>query len=181
MGSVVERSQDAVVVVDHNRRYVDANHEACRLFGVPREALVGQRIDDLTEPEARDAIDKLWGRFIEEGVELTPFELGLPAGERAHLEYRATANLVPGSRITIRLREAELGSDPEQRVEPLTPREREVLQMIALGAGTREIGARLLMAPDTARTHAQNAMRKLGARNRAHAVALAVKRDLIEI
>ena len=51
-----------------------------------------------------------------------------------------------------------------------TMREREVLALIAEGLDTAEIGERLFLAPDTIKTHVARILRKLGARNRAHAV-----------
>jgi DNA-binding CsgD family transcriptional regulator len=61
----------------------------------------------------------------------------------------------------------------------LTKREAEVIGLVALGANTKEIAERLTITQETARSHTKNAMRKLGARSRAHAVALAVaKGDL---
>lgn len=51
-----------------------------------------------------------------------------------------------------------------------TLREREVLELVAQGLDTAEIGERLFLAPDTIKTHVARILRKLGARNRAHAV-----------
>ena len=53
----------------------------------------------------------------------------------------------------------------------LTPREKEVLAMIAAGAHDREIAAGLLVAETTIKTHVQHVLRKLHARNRAEAAA----------
>jgi DNA-binding CsgD family transcriptional regulator len=44
----------------------------------------------------------------------------------------------------------------------------------------RDIGERLSIAPDTARMHIRNAMRKLEADTRTHAVALALRQALID-
>jgi two-component system response regulator DesR len=63
--------------------------------------------------------------------------------------------------------------------KPLSPREREVLRLLADGAAYAEIGATLYLSPDTVRAHAQRAMTKLGARTRTQAVALALRDALI--
>lgn len=63
----------------------------------------------------------------------------------------------------------------------LAPREREVLALIAAGLATADIAAHLQVGEQTVRTHVERARRKLGARNRAHAVALAVERGLISV
>jgi PAS domain S-box-containing protein len=57
----------------------------------------------------------------------------------------------------------------------LTPRELEVLRLIAGGANTRAIAARLAVSPATVRNHAQNLLGKLGVHSRLEAVAYAVR------
>ncbi len=67
----------------------------------------------------------------------------------------------------------------DAEVQQLTTREREVLRLLAAGHTTKEIARELTIAPDTARTHIQNAMRRLGAETRAQAIAIALRRGLI--
>jgi two-component system nitrate/nitrite response regulator NarL len=61
----------------------------------------------------------------------------------------------------------------------LSPREREVLRMLAEGGSYAEIGSTLFLSPDTVRAHAQRAMTKLGARTRTQAVAVAMREAMI--
>jgi LuxR family quorum sensing-dependent transcriptional regulator len=68
-----------------------------------------------------------------------------------------------------------------KRAAALTPREREVLKWIARGMSAWEIGETLNIGNRTVEGHAQMAFRKLGAANRAHAVAIAVRDRLIDI
>lgn len=67
-----------------------------------------------------------------------------------------------------------------QQLSMLTQREREVLRLLADGLRNEEIGRRLHIASETARAHIRNAMRKLDADTRTHAVALALRESLIE-
>ena len=62
---------------------------------------------------------------------------------------------------------------------PLSPREREVLELLALGCHSRQAARELGLSPETVRTHIRNAMRKLGATTRVQAVALAVEGGLV--
>ena len=63
-------------------------------------------------------------------------------------------------------------SDPDSEwVEPLSTREREVLQLIAEGLSNQEIAARLYLSLHTVKVHARNIYAKLGAANRTQAVA----------
>ena len=63
----------------------------------------------------------------------------------------------------------------------LTPREREVLAWVARGKSAWEIGEILDIAKRTVDEHVQSSVRKLGAVNRTHAVALAIRDHLVEI
>src|SRR3974390_2677095 len=64
-------------------------------------------------------------------------------------------------------------------VETLTPREKEVLQMLALGRSNKEIAARLKISEHTAKFHVASVLGKLGAATRAEAVSIAMRRGLI--
>ncbi|ADD40676.1 transcriptional regulator, LuxR family [Stackebrandtia nassauensis DSM 44728] len=61
----------------------------------------------------------------------------------------------------------------------LSEREHQVLLGIAGGKSNAEIGRELYVTEDTIKTHARRAYRKLGARDRAHAVALAFRQNIL--
>jgi DNA-binding CsgD family transcriptional regulator len=65
--------------------------------------------------------------------------------------------------------------------ERLSGKERLVLVELARGHSTDEIGLVLSVSPHTVRTHVKNLMRKLGARTRAHAVAIALSERAIDL
>ena len=56
----------------------------------------------------------------------------------------------------------------------LTPREREVLDQIVAGCSNKEVGRRLKISPRTVETHRASLMEKLGARNAADLVRIAM-------
>lgn len=70
---------------------------------------------------------------------------------------------------------------PRQRVAPrgLTEREMQVLRGMSQGKSNAEIGRDLFVSEDTVKTHARRLFRKLGARDRAHAVAEAFRGGLV--
>ena len=63
--------------------------------------------------------------------------------------------------------------------EPLTRREREVLQMLASGLANKEIAARLNISDHTVKFHVASLLGKLGASSRTEAVALGIRRGLV--
>jgi DNA-binding NarL/FixJ family response regulator len=70
---------------------------------------------------------------------------------------------------------------PPQQPEPLTDREREVLQQLALGKSNKEIAADLVIAEKTVRTHVSNILAKLGVTSRTQAVLHAVRTGLVSL
>ena len=70
----------------------------------------------------------------------------------------------------------ELGSLPEV----LTPREGEILSLLAKGHGTRDIATLLSISPSTVRNHIQHILQKLQVHTRLEAVAFAIKHNLVD-
>ena len=69
---------------------------------------------------------------------------------------------------------------PAAGIEPLTPREREVMQLLAAGKTDTEIAAALFINRSTASKHVANICDKLGVRNRTEAVVFALRHGLVE-
>ena len=80
----------AVVVVDDDRRCVEANAAACDLLGRSRANILGHRFDALVAPEMADRIDHFWRAFPDEGGHAGPFELG----EDVAIEISVTRDLI---------------------------------------------------------------------------------------
>ncbi len=92
---------------------------------------------------------------------------------RAIRTVAAGKRLVP-SEIAERLPEAIAGP-------ALTPREIDVLVLVAQGMGNKEIGERLGTAPGTVKMHIQNILGKLGASDRTQAVTIALQRGILHL
>jgi len=75
-------------------------------------------------------------------------------------------------------RRSQPASDAPQDQEELTEREREVLMLVSEGATNREIAARLVISEHTVSFHVRNILAKLHLKNRAQAVAYAIRSGL---
>jgi DNA-binding NarL/FixJ family response regulator len=73
------------------------------------------------------------------------------------------------------------GEESSGRREPvLSPREREILELLAEGRTQKQIAATLVISPKTVATHIQHLLGKLGVHSRAQAVAAAYRQGLVE-
>ena len=95
------------------------------------------------------------------------------AGGEALLSPRVTTRLIAEFASRTRTARRFPGLDD------LTPREREVVSLIAHGLSNDQIAGRLYVSPSTAKTHATRAMMKLGARDRAQLVVFAYEAGLV--
>ncbi|MFZ1994862.1 MAG: LuxR C-terminal-related transcriptional regulator [Solirubrobacteraceae bacterium] len=175
-----------MVIADDARRFVAVNPATCLLLRLPEEEVLRRRVDDLTSPEAQRQMDELWAAFLRDGTQRGTFELRMPDGPRLTVEYSATAHVEPGRHLSIFMfppPAGDLDHDPGRPTgsELLTDREREVLNLVAMGMGSTWIASTLGVSSSTVETHVRHCLLKLGARNRAHAIALGVRRGEIRL
>ena len=79
------------------------------------------------------------------------------------------------------IQQLPLASPGRRRSDALSPREEEVLQLIADGCAPNEVAERLYISPRTVKNHLASAYAKLGARDRTDAVLRAVRRGIIRL
>ncbi len=75
--------------------------------------------------------------------------------------------------------DAQLGSKHTELLQPLTPREHEVLELVALGLTNREIAQSFVLAVGTVKNHIEHIIAKLGVSDRTQAVVRALDLGLI--
>jgi DNA-binding NarL/FixJ family response regulator len=98
----------------------------------------------------------------------------------AALEAVVRELVVLGSEAGSPIRAAAGRTAPaDELTEPLTPREREVLRLLASGLGNKEIAAKLKISEHTAKFHVASILGKLGAASRAEAVSIGMRNGLI--
>jgi NarL family two-component system response regulator YdfI len=104
-----------------------------------------------------------------------------PKQLRAALEAAAAGLVVvhPSEMSAVLPAPAALSSPIRELPEPLTPREREVLQMISAGLGNKEIAGRLSISEHTVKFHVASILGKLGASTRTEAVSIGIRHGLV--
>ena len=176
-----KRSRNPMMLLDDERRCVDVNGALIGLLGYPRARIVGHTVYDfvvpgpLSEPEA-------WRAALKQREFTGEATVVNADGGRTRVQYAAHTEEVTGRQLVLAVvlsshrwgRHFRRNSTAHDREGALTGREREIVRLIAEGASGPEIAAELSISHDTVRTHARNAMGKLGARSRAHLVAKAL-------
>jgi DNA-binding NarL/FixJ family response regulator len=84
-----------------------------------------------------------------------------------------------GTYVDPRLRPKLLSRDTTQRMPSLSKREREIMDLLAQGLTGEDVAERLVLSSETVKTHIRNAMSKLEAHTRVHAVAIALREGFI--
>ena len=99
--ALFENALDAVLIVNDERFYVDANPAACKLFGLTPAEFRGKRIDDLIDLPAQSDVDQAWKSFIAAGTQTAECTFRDRDGRKRYLAYSATANFLPGRHLSI--------------------------------------------------------------------------------
>jgi PAS domain S-box-containing protein len=180
---------DALVVPaslhDVDGRFVHMNAAAERACGKSNAQMLGREITDLLPREVHESVETQFRRAVEHGA-TTDFETvffdagGNLRGVRAqHLPLREGDAVVGVLILAFDVRRPP--SEPiRSRPDPrLTPRQREILELIAAGLSTEEVATELTLSPETVRNHLRNAFRELRAHNRVEAIAAAQRLGLL--
>lgn len=178
-----EQSPIPMVWLDNARRCVDAN-PASRLFLRRTLDEMGRlSVDDFLLRGRAASLDSAWQILLRAGTVTGSSPLRAPDGSVIPVDYWGVANLLPGKHLFAWMPafwgDGELAGAPVDTPAPrkgrLTGREREVLTVLATGATVEDISNELALSRHTVKTHLRNAVRRLGARHRAHAIAIALR------
>jgi DNA-binding CsgD family transcriptional regulator len=175
----------ALLVVDDERRCLETNLAACRLLGLSKQRLVGRRLDDLFTGAMADRLENVWRAFSQGGGHAGPFDLAIPEAQVARLDLSVTSGVLPGRHLVL-ITPAPDADTRDGRwllggLRRPSPRELEILELLAGGARDEQIAEQLSLSPATVQTHVRNAKAKLGARTRAQAVAVALRQGMISL
>jgi PAS domain S-box-containing protein len=170
---------------DVKGRFVHMNRPAERASGRSNAQLLGRRLTELLPHEAHDKVETQFRRAVERG-EPTDFETvfvdtsGQIRGVRAQQLPLRDGDSIVGVLILA----FDVGRAPSEPMRALpdsrlTPRQREILILIAAGLSTSEVAEELTLSPETVRNHLRNAFRELRAHTRVEAIATARRLGLL--
>jgi DNA-binding NarL/FixJ family response regulator len=151
---------------------------------------------DLQMPEMSgiDAISAIRGEFPEARIIILTTHAGdvqvsraLKAGARAYLLKGSLRNELLETIRAVHAGQKRVSSEVAAEIaehstdDALTPREVDVLRLVAKGNANKEIAAQLSLTEETVKSHIRNILAKLEANDRTHAVAIGVKRGIIDL
>jgi DNA-binding NarL/FixJ family response regulator len=116
-----------------------------------------------------------------EGLDSGARGYALKAGTMEELLAAIAQVAAGGSYVDPRLDRILLSPRATANVPQLSPREREIMHLMAEGLTAEQIGGQITVSIETVRTHVRNVIRKLQARNRVHAIAIALERGEIAL
>jgi DNA-binding CsgD family transcriptional regulator len=179
-------SRNAMALLDSGRRLLDVNGAYLELLGRGRNEIVGRRFYEFVVGGPGMSVGE-WNASLAKGDFTGEGELETASGGRVGVQFAATTEVVTGRRLVlfVALTTSRWGPRFRRRVDSrsqparLSPRETEIVRLVALGNTGPEIAHELGIAHDTVRTHTRNAMAKVGARSRAQLVAKALGDGLV--
>jgi DNA-binding NarL/FixJ family response regulator len=151
---------------------------------------------DLQMPEMNgiDAIGAIRGEFPDARIIVLTTHPGdvqvsraLKAGARGYLLKGMLRKELSETIRAVHAGQKRLSSEAAAEVaehaidDALTPREIDVLRLIAAGKANKEIGTQLSLTEVTVKSHVKNIFAKLGANDRTHAAMIALKRGIIDL
>jgi PAS domain S-box-containing protein len=188
---VLDQVDLAIVATDGAGVVTTWNARAEILYGWTREEAVGRHVMELTVPKEEQATAEQVIEAIRRGESWQgPFRLRRKDGSRFTAFVKDSpivaedGTLLGIVGVSIEIGDPELakavralisdGNHSGRRTRTLSPREREVLGFLARGLTGEQIADRLVLSPETVRTHIRNAREKLGASTRVEAVTMAL-------
>jgi PAS domain S-box-containing protein len=176
-----------MAIADEHRRILDVNPALSRLLGYRPSEIRGRNLWDFNAGVVLTRAE--WHGLISQPESTGEVQILCADGSTVHAQFAVYPEVVTGQRLVlfVALNVSRWGRHFRRDVpqspahhDSLSLREREVLHLVALGATSPEIATQLHISHNTVRKHVNSAMRKLGARSRAHLVAKAFGDGMIE-
>ena len=196
---VLDQVDLAVIATDADGVVTTWNARAETVYGWSREEAIGRHISELTVPdESRRTAEDIMASIQRGEAWQGSFRLRRKDGSLFTAYVKDSPILDSEGRLvgivgcSIEIGDPDLASavrslisdtnhGSSRRTRNLSPREREVLALLARGLTGEQIAERLVLSPETVRTHIRNAREKLGASTRVEAVTMALIAREIQI
>lgn len=181
-----------MLLLDDQRQLRAANRAWATTLG---HELLPSRFDHLLRPAEHADFDQAWQSFLNSGAMLGRAALLHADGDYRPYEYNATARVGDAHLLILLAPLAQPGfchqacrhlMDGIDNVRPdaafpLSPREEQVMKLLVEGWLSSQIALHLGISEQTVVSHVSAIKRKLGARTRAHAVALALRGGVVPL
>ena len=192
---VFEYSETPAVIVQYgSESIVDVNRALCRWLGFARNELLGTHVHTLIDPADFEIGSARWQQLLRNG--LIEREAHYCHRDGTIRRGRMTARAFPHDgnrpdRILAQVVDITAGTSApvaavddvpaasSSKYETLTPRQRQVFDLLAAGVSSKMIGRELDMKMNTVRNHVQNILTKLDVHSRLEAIAAVRVGDLL--
>lgn len=174
--ALCETSVDSVIIVDQDLIVQNANEALFTMFGYDMVEILGESVLQLFEADAADLAENL-----DEQAYLTRMMTGRHSDGATFPVEVAISRFVIDEQPTYMYLVRHMGlavfdyNSAQAQIAALSPRQRQILQMVARGNTSREIAEALTISVKTVETHRANLMNKLDVRNVTGLVRIAVE------
>jgi PAS domain S-box-containing protein len=180
-------SANPMILLQPDRVLVGVNDAFLKTFGYSRAHALGRNLDSFVAVGSRLRVIMDWRDLLRTGRLNGEREMVRADGRHVRAQFAAHREIVTGRDLVLGV-VLDLDTRPMRCSEApidtsalaLTPREREVVALVAMGRRRREIADELFISDSTVKTHLRNAMHKLDVHSQAQLVAVALARGLIE-
>ncbi len=95
---IASETTEIILIADHERRYVEVSQAASATLALPRESIVGRKIEDFFAEAIGESISAAWSRFVADGEQTGICRL--LDGSGALFEYKARV-IAPGLHVSV--------------------------------------------------------------------------------
>jgi formate hydrogenlyase transcriptional activator len=118
--AIVYHPSAPILITDNDRNYRDASIGAGKLLGLPRDKIIGRRMDEFAAPSFKPQISQLWRAFLEHGEQKGSLQLASADGKLREVEYTAKGNVLPVRHVFV-LRDKTALVEPGQTEKEPAP------------------------------------------------------------